>query len=212
MVITESKIASVEFSRKHFVSQQPPILPWVGTRYASAKPRILLVYEASYASETGDYAPGNEESQFCWFADAQANEKDQTLFKKSFEAMRRAGIALPKNNMEAIHDVAFCNFVQFIVSKENHRKRPTNTQIADSIQPFATILQTLRPDLVVAFGIGRVRSHVLRYLEAAGCTENELPLRYNGMVFASPQHPSGTFSYDESEALLREGLLLLEET
>jgi hypothetical protein len=170
----------------------------------------MLLYEATYHSERGDYRPGLEESQFCWFADEHANGIEQTLFKKSLETLRQAGMNLPEDNREAIHHVAYCNFVQSIMTYENRRSAPSDKQVEDSIEPFALILATLKPDVVVAFGTGRVRSHVIRYARARGISVSELPVRLEGTTFVNAQHPSGQFEYAKSVAMVRDGLKSME--
>lgn len=135
-------------------SEQVVFAPWIGKEYDRQSPRMLVLGESHYGVEL-------TESQFTTemirrqFGEGQDDgcELDRYSFPKTVERIFAGKQELTESDTKAFWSkVVFYNFVQAHLADRS--VRPTSKQFRNSVTPFCEIVTTLKPDVIVVFGIG----------------------------------------------------------
>lgn len=126
----------------------PP--PWVGDTYSINSVRLLVVGESHYAGE--DLPP---ENITCDVVNGYAITPDQNNFFRPITELLRSGTALGLSSSsspsEVWHRVAFVNFVVAIC--EVAKTRPTDAAFRESLEPFRSRVEILKPTHIAFFSI-----------------------------------------------------------
>lgn len=132
---------------------QIKVSPWIGQNYANPnilKYKTLILGESNYTKEIEKF---NSNMVINCVNDA-INDTDKKGFGRFSTKIRslifgRDTLITPKEFWE---DVAFYNFVQFLVGTEA-RQRPTQGQWESSIPMFEEVIAKIKPERVIVLGL-----------------------------------------------------------
>lgn len=161
-----AKIEASSLRAKGFESCGVQVLPWIGSRYATVSPRILVVGESSYlpnensvpqmaiaVCEVGRFERGG----FYTNTDDQEQKKQPTgSFHLDIVTFITGHRLKGRDFVDAWEDWAFWELVQDYLP--DRKTRPTSEQLANGWNAFERLAgyfkesPSLKPDIVVAVG------------------------------------------------------------
>ena len=138
--------------------------PWVGKDYESGGifgRRILVLGEAHICggcADCGRVADGNECADFtstnCMELLLEGHTDTWTATFRKFERSLAGHDTTPDESREIWNSVAFYNYVQ--KSMDESRKSPEWVDFRDSEDAFFEVIDCLRPDLIIVWGVTRM--------------------------------------------------------
>lgn len=184
--------------------------PWVGENYSNPlnfKNKTLLLGESNYT------IPEKFKTNLvidCVKDDISSNlaERDTMGFCRFSTKIRR--IFFGRNETVTPYDfwqdVAFYNFVQFLVGGKS-RERPTDQMWKDSVPAFNEIVSGLQPDKIVVLGKANWKN-LLAHVENQTIDDFSARIRLNSKLYnaAYINHPSSSLSYDKWTPIVQEFL------
>ena len=190
--------------------------PWVGAKYKSSKPRIMLLGESVY----GD-VPKEEGSEFVinMINAVYTQTWCNPYFTKVTNLLNQLNISWAANEFDCWGNLLFYEYVQEPL--DSARVRPTTEQWEKSEIAFEEILNEYKPQLILVLG----KELYKRLPELNGDIQDNFKYKYNGKEFSSEcwkynvnnkdiyvlevQHPSSGFSYEPWVKMINKMLSLI---
>ena len=127
-------------------------LPWVGSKYNIGwqGKRLMIMGESHYCASLKDAVPSITHDIIADLFDA---DSEHEAYKNTYTKFMRSLAGHPLSNeekREAWNRVLFYNFVQEPLT--GPRKAPTAEQFRGSDTAFFEVLETFRPDCIIAWG------------------------------------------------------------
>lgn len=126
--------------------------PWIGSRYDSTSPKVLVVGESHYGIPVTEREATTEivRRQF-----GEGKDVERTFERyRSLSAIERTVAGRQDLRADLSRDfwdsISLYNFVQAELSDVH--VRPTSAQFSASVDAFCDVVLTLEPDVVVVFG------------------------------------------------------------
>ena len=134
--------------------------PWVGRNFASSKPRVLLLGDSHYA--TNEDGSHSEEDEIRFKTDKESTREtincaienfcEQGSSWKMFNGLLSTFTnTTPESVKTFFGKVAFYNFIQ--EPMEYSDSKPTDRQKMEGWQCLAKVIEILKPDYIILFGI-----------------------------------------------------------
>lgn len=181
--------------------------PWIGSNYEVPKhfPRKTLILGESNFTKPELF--GESLVQDCVRGDISdySNGRDTTGFCRFSTKIRRilfgGGEVIEPSDLWG--DVAFYNFVQFLVGGES-RIRPTQEMWRNSIPAFSEIISNLNPLQILVLGKANW-SNLLTHIEHVRIDEYMAKLKVDGIQITAVyiNHPSSSLSYSKWQPIAK---------
>lgn len=159
--------------------------PWVGAKYGTPHNRFnrrILVLGESHYGPAGTEHPDTTIEVVTYFTQGGARHSFFTKIAKVLLGLdEKSGWLEPELLADVFDNVAFYNYVPRFAG-DYARQRPSSELWEAGQAPFHSVLENLRPDLVIV--LGKALDHYVP----------ELP---SGIRRCPIQHPSTGFSYTE---------------
>ncbi len=191
-------------------SKNVSVYPWVGERYSNPvnfKSKTLFLGESNYTEQEKF---GSQLVINCVIDDISPDsaERDTTGFCK-FSTKIRHTVFGPDETVGPYgfwQDVAFYNFVQFLVGEEA-RKRPANEMWRDSVPAFEEIVSSLQPDKMIVLGKANWRN-LINHVDSEIIDDFSAKIKLNSRVINAGymNHPSSSLSYNKWTPIVQEFL------
>ncbi|EJL6763076.1 hypothetical protein NMS83_003770 [Vibrio cholerae] len=170
-----------------------PILfqPWVGNRYWEANrfgARVLVLGESHYGS--GEEANPNFTKDVVQKLAIEQRHAFFTKISKVLLGLDSSHWIADEDRGEVWKHIAFYNYVQCFVS-DKARVRPNHDMWQDSKEAFMSVIEYLKPDLVLVLGIQ---------------LGDVIPRLESNIEVCVIQHPSTGFSYAKWNPIVSEAL------
>jgi hypothetical protein len=178
------------------------IRPWIGSRWGDhenllAGVKLLILGESAHSEQDERWSqpPDLLERVIQKYVAERPNYRFHTVLTALLAGANASWQITPEQRREVWDSVAFCNYVPVVAARYS-RERPTPEMFKAGVPYFAHILDTHKPQAVLACGFNTWGWLMWGLSNGAGKPwEVPSPQRIGPAIAARIKHPSTGFSY-----------------